>query len=67
MLHSQGLSSNPYPEPNQPNSSYIPISLRSILILSSHLRLGVPNALFPVSLPDKILKALLSSYIQANF
>ena len=22
MPHSQGLSSNPYPEPNQPNSSY---------------------------------------------
>ena len=22
MPHSQGLSNNPYPEPNQPNSSY---------------------------------------------
>jgi hypothetical protein len=55
MLHSQGLSNNLYPEPNQPNSSYkLPISLRSILILPSHLRLGLPKGLFPVGLPVKI-------------
>ena len=59
MPHSQGLSSNPYPDPNQPNSS-IPISLRSILILSSYRRLGLPKSLFPVGLPIKILKALLT-------
>ena len=29
------------------------------LILSSHLRLGLPKGLFLVDLPDKILKALL--------
>ena len=33
--------------------------LKSILILSSHLRLGLPKGLFPVGLPFKILKALL--------
>ena len=33
----------------------IPISLWSILILSSHLHLGLPRGLFPVSLPVKIL------------
>ena len=32
------------------------ISLRSILILSSHLRLGLPRALFPIGFPDKIFK-----------
>ena len=65
MSHSQGLSSNSYPETNQPNPSYwlIPISLGSILILSSHLRLGLPNDLFPVGLPINILKALLPSSI----
>ena len=67
MPHSQGLSNNPYPEPNQPNlPSLIPISSRSILILSSHLRLGLPKGLFPVGLPVKILKALLLSSILAT-
>ena len=39
---------------------------RSILILSSHLRLGLPKGLFPVGLPFKILKALLPSSILAT-
>ena len=57
MPHSQGLSENPYPEPNQPNSPHRYVSSRFILILSSHLRVGLPKALFPVSLPVKILAA----------
>jgi len=32
-----------------------PISLVSILILSSHLRLGIPIGLFPSDLPTEIL------------
>jgi hypothetical protein len=36
------------------------------LILSSHLRLGHPKALFRVGLPVKILKALLHSSILAT-
>ena len=39
MPHSQGLPNNPYPESNQPNP-------RSILIFSSHLRLGLPKGIF---------------------
>ena len=39
------------------------ISSRSILILSSHLRLGLPKDLFPVGLPAEILKTLLPSSI----
>ena len=42
------------------------IALRSILILSSYLRLGLPKDLFPVGLPVKILKALLISSIVAK-
>ena len=44
----------------------MPISLRSILILSSHLRLGLHNDPFPVGLPVKILKALLPFSILAT-
>ena len=44
----------------------IPISSRSILILSSHLRLGLPKGHFPVGLPVTILKELLLSSIQAT-
>ena len=42
------------------------ISARFILILSSHLHLGLPKGLFPVDLPVKILKALLPSSILAT-
>ena len=67
MQHSQGLSNNPYPEPNQPKlPTLIPISSMSILILSSHLRLGLPKGLLPVDLLVKILKALLPSSILAT-
>ena len=51
MSHSQGLYYLPL----------APIYLSFILILSSHLRIGLPKGLFPVGLPVKILKALLPS------
>ena len=64
MLHSQGLSNNSYPEPNQLHSSYFThIYLRSIRILSSYLRLGLSKGFFPADLPVKILKALHSGYM----
>ena len=43
-----------------------PTSLRSILILSTHLRLGLPSGLFPPGFPTKILYAPLSSPIRAT-
>jgi hypothetical protein len=39
------------------------ISVKSILTFSSHLRLGLPIGTFPVGLPVKISKALLSFII----
>ena len=42
---------------------FMPIYLMSILILSSHLRLGLPKCLFSVGLPVTILKALQPSCI----
>ena len=67
MRYSQGLSKNPYPEPNESNSLYWHISTRSILILSSHLRLGLPKGLFPVGLRFKVFKSLLPSSILATW
>ena len=66
MPHSQGLSNNPYREPNQPNyphNTYLIKVHSNIVALSSHLWLGLPKGLFPVGLPVKILKALLPSSI----
>jgi hypothetical protein len=41
-----------------------PISLRSILILSTYLRLGLPSGLFPSGFPTNILYAFLFSPIK---
>ena len=43
-----------------------PTSWRSILILSTHLRLGLPSDLFPSGFPAKILYTPLSSPIRAT-
>ena len=58
MPHSWGPSNNPYPIQFL---VLITISVRSILVLFSHLRLGFPKGLFPAGVPVKILKALLPS------
>ena len=62
MPHSQGLSNNPYPEPYPRIETYF-FKVHSNIILPSTPRL--PNDLFPVGLPAKILKELLHSSILA--
>jgi hypothetical protein len=52
---SQEPSTGPYPETDW-SSPYHPISLRSIL-MSIHLRLGLPSGLFPSGFPTNILYA----------
>jgi hypothetical protein len=65
MLHSQGLFNNHYLEPNQ-FLTLIPTSPRFIIILISHLSLGLPKDLFPVGLHLKMFKLLLHSFILAK-
>ena len=48
LPHSQEPTTCPYPEPDRNIPCPHPTSLRSILILPSHLRLDLPNGLFPV-------------------
>jgi hypothetical protein len=43
------------------------VSLRSILILSTYLRLGLPSGLFPSGFPTNILYEFLFSSIRATY
>jgi hypothetical protein len=58
LLCTQQPDTGPYPKPDA-SSPHLPnpISLRSILILSSHLHLGLPSGPFPSDFPTKILYA----------
>ena len=57
---------SPYPEPDQSSPCPLhPTSRRSILILSSHLCLGLPSGLLPSGFPIKALYASLLSRVCA--
>jgi hypothetical protein len=55
----QEPASGLHPEPEEPSPHTHPISLTSIVTLSSHLRLGLPSGLFALCFPTKALYAFL--------
>ena len=57
LLHSQASATCPYPVPAQSSPHPHPTSWRSILILSTHLRVGLRSGLFPSGFPTKTLYA----------
>jgi hypothetical protein len=62
---SQEPATCPCPEPSESNP-HPQTLLRSILMLSSHLRLGLPSGLLPSGLPTKMLYAPLTSPMRAT-
>jgi hypothetical protein len=60
LAYSQEPSIGPYPEPDR-STPFHPITLRSILILFTSLRLCLPNSFLPSGFPTNILYAFLFS------
>jgi hypothetical protein len=56
----------PYPEPDQSGPYHLILSLRSILIMPSHPRLGLPSGLFLSGFTTKIFYAFLLAPMRAT-
>jgi hypothetical protein len=61
FLRSQEPTTGPYPEPDESNPHTTHIFVRSVLIFSSYLYLGLASGFFPSGVPIKILYSFLMS------
>ena len=66
LPHSQVPATCPYPGPARSSTCPHPTSWRSVLILFSYLRMGLPSVLFPSAFPTKTLYTPLLSPIRAT-
>ena len=66
LPHSQEPATRAYYEPDQFNPRPHPNYWSAVLILSSHLSLGLPSGLFPSGFPIKTQYAYLLSPIRAT-
>jgi len=67
ITHSQVPATCPYPEPAQPSPyPHIPLPEDPLLILFSHLRLGLLSGLLPSGFPTKTLYTHLPFPIRAT-
>jgi hypothetical protein len=66
LPRSQDPETSPYPEQTNPVRTVRPISLLPVLILSSHLRLGLPTGVFPSALSRETLCAFLIFHMRAT-
>jgi hypothetical protein len=66
LPRAQEASTGSYPEPDRSTPYHPILSLRSILTLFTHLRLGLLNDLFPSGFPTNILYAFVFSHIPAT-
>ena len=67
LPHSQQPATWPYPEPDRSSPCPHNTSWRTIIMLSSHLRLGLPSGLFLSGFSIKTLYTTLLSPIHATF
>jgi hypothetical protein len=67
ITYSQQPATCPNPEPDRSSPYPHPRSLRFSLLLSYHLRLGLPRGLHPLGFPTKTLYAHLLSPIRATY
>jgi hypothetical protein len=67
LLCSQELATGSYPSSYNPVHIHRPCFLKTILILSCHLRLCLPCRLFPSSIATKTVYAFLISFTRATY
>jgi hypothetical protein len=62
LSSSQYPSNGPYPEPDRSSPCHT-IHFRSLLVLSTHLRPGLPSGLFPSGFPTAVTPHPINAFV----